>query len=208
LANYLFDHGVINLPKKKNDGTINSRLCWNPGTPRGIRELIAASNSLYLKREQMFLWSHNNDTVQYSGWTECSASPNAEKNNMIDAIVIELPLSEQRGGKHNSNMEDLENDMLLDLKETLQGFAHLNFPVLLLKQTRGMKERECALVWEGKVCDEGYSKEFVSVEIIFNDGSCLAKAKGEDEVRFHDSNSGYCPQVPIIEGEGEHPMTE
>jgi len=143
----------------------------------------------------MFLWSHNNDTVQYSGWTECSASPNAEDKNMIDAIIIELPLSEQRDGKNNSDLEDLEDledDMLLDLKETLQGFAHLNFPVLLLKQTRGMKERECALLWEGKACDEGYSKEFVSVEFIFNDGSCLAKAKGEDEVRFHDSNSGYC----------------
>jgi hypothetical protein len=156
----------------------------------------------------MFLWSHNNDTVQYSGWTECSASPNAEKNNMIDAIVIELPFSEQRDGKNNSDLEDLEVDMLLDLKETLQGYAHLNFTVLLLKQTREMKERECVLLWEGKACDEGYSKEFVSVEFIINDGSCLAKAKGEDVVRFHDSNSGYCPQVPINKGEGEHPMTE
>jgi hypothetical protein len=92
---------------------------------------------------------------------------------MIDAIVIELPFSEQRDGKNNSDLEDLEVDMLLDLKETLQGFAHLNFTVLLLKQTRGMKERECALVWEGKACDEGYSTDFVSVEFIFNDGSCL-----------------------------------
>jgi hypothetical protein len=146
----------------------------------------------------MFLWSHNNDTVQYS-------APNAENKNMIDAIVIELPLSEQRDGKINSDYED---DMLLDLKETLQGFAHLNFPVLLLKQTRGMKERECALVWEGRACDEGYSTDFVSIEFIFNDGSCLAKAKGEDEERFHDSNSGYCPQVPITKEEVGHPMTE
>ena len=123
---------------------------------------------------------------------------------MIDALVIELPLLKSKTGDNYSNIGDLRGAKVLQLKENLEGFAHLKLPVLLLREKRGMGEEECSLLWEGKACNEGYSKEFVSVEFLFGDGSCLAKARGDAEVRFHKSNSGDCPKVPNTE-EIQHP---
>ena len=201
LASYLIRHNITNKPPNRY-GKINSNFCWYPGTPQGIKELIAASNSLYLNRGKLFL--HN---ARYEGWTECSASPNLQDENMIDALVIELPpLKKSKTGNDYSNIADLKDDTVRQLNENLEGYAHLKLPVLMLREKRGMGEEECSLLWEGKACDEGYSKEFVSVEFLFGDGSCLAKARGDTEVRFHKSNSGHCPQVSNNE-EHQHPTT-
>ena len=141
LASYLIPHNITNIPPN-GYGKINNDFCWYPGTPQGIRELIAASNSLYLNREKLFL--HN---ARYQGWTECSASPNLQDENMIDALVIELPLlKKSKTGNDYSNIADLKDDMVRQLKENLEGYAHLKLPVLMLREKRGMGEEECSMV--------------------------------------------------------------
>jgi len=64
-------------------------MCWYPNTTRGIKEVIDASNNLYLNRSKLYPFP--NPVPRYLGWTECSASPNVEEVRMADAIVIEPP---------------------------------------------------------------------------------------------------------------------
>eukprot|EP00578_Thalassiosira_sp_NH16_P014686 CAMPEP_0181124868 /NCGR_PEP_ID=MMETSP1071-20121207/26728_1 /TAXON_ID=35127 /ORGANISM="Thalassiosira sp., Strain NH16" /LENGTH=471 /DNA_ID=CAMNT_0023210237 /DNA_START=93 /DNA_END=1509 /DNA_ORIENTATION=- len=166
----------------------NDVLCWYPGTDAGIRELIAASNSLYLDRAR--IPPRGRMRPYYQGWTECSASPSIEDANMMDAVVISLPHTDKPNRKSTMlSIEELENHKLQDLQQKLEHFESLNLPVLFLEEKEGMGEEECASFWEGQRCNEGYRKEFVSRTKVFQDGSCLAKAKGDDEVRFYSANS-------------------
>jgi len=73
-----------------------------------------------------------------------------------------------------------------------QEYAHLNLPVLVLEEKKGMNQVDCSLFWEGTRCEDGYDKKFIPHTFIFSDGACLAKAKGDDEVRFY--NSSRCTQ--------------
>ena len=105
--------------------------CWYPGTIRGIKEMITAHQSFYLSKEK----------ILSNGWTECSASPNILNENMIDVLVIRLPLSMKREDHDNSYLEDLNDENLLILQNELMHYAHLQFPILLLKETRGIEEK-------------------------------------------------------------------
>lgn len=84
------------------------------------------------------------------------------------------------------------------LKIILNRFAHLNLPVLLLREKKGIDAEDCHLLWEGLNCEESYSKYFLSKELEFEDGSCLARAAGDDEVRFYQAGSYNCTVNRIV----------
>lgn len=127
--------------------------------------------------------------IYYQGWTECSASPDVQDSNMMDAIIIELPLVYGTTVVMPS-IEDLDEDKLLDLKLKLENFEHLGLPVLVLEQKKGMIDKnECASLWEGRLCGDGYRKEFVSFTFTFKDGPCVIIAPEDEEVRFYSANS-------------------
>lgn len=166
--------------------------CWYPGSAEGIRNLIHASNSLFHNRVML------NAYQSYWGWTECSGSPNIQEPSMIDALVIHLPYSEKRANHDNSYFEDLDKKMTEKVRTILNRFAHLNLPVLLLQQKLGIDSEDCDLLWEGLTCEESYSKYFLSKELEFEDGSCLARAPGDDEVRFYQAGSYNCTVNRIL----------
>lgn len=182
---------IYNHIRKQNICHVGKFVCWYPGTTRGIQNMIAASNSLYYHRKKII--KHSVTPLDYCGWTECSASPNMQDRDMIDALVIELPLSAKREGNDNSHFEDLDNPSLMNLQTSLMEHAHHQFPVLLLKEKRVMNKTECLELWGGEGCEDGYRKEFISPpDIVFSDGSCLSKVNGDEEVRYYLNNSGLC----------------
>jgi len=169
---------------------IGSSQCWYPGSAEGIRNLIHASNSLFHNRIKSL--------QPYWGWTECSGSPNIQELSMIDALVIHLPHSEERENHDNNYIEDLDKKMAQKLKIILNRFVHLNLPVLLLQEKLGIDAEDCHLLWEGLNCEESYSKYFLSKELEFEDGSCLARAAGDDEIRFYQAGSYNCAVNRIL----------
>jgi len=132
------------------------------------------------------------------GWTECSASLNIQETNMIDALVISLPLSQKRANYDNGHFEDLDTKMTGRLKIILNRFAHLNLPVLLLQERQGIDSKDCYQFWEGMNCEEGFSKNFMAKELEFEDGSCLARVAGDEDVRFYQAGSSNCTVNKIL----------
>lgn len=187
LAKYFIDY-FIDAPsaRKLRQKHVHRLQCWYPGSAEGIRNLIHASNSLFHNR--IMLESYQ----PYWGWTECSGSPNIQETSMIDALVIHLPHSEGAKNHDNSYFEDLDKKMAQKLKIILNRFVHLNLPVLLLQEKLGIDAEDCHLLWEGLNCEESYSKYFLSKELEFEDGSCLARAVGDDEIRFYQAGSYNC----------------
>ena len=108
---------------------------------------------------------------------------------MLDAIVIQLP---HDGRTKEMMIGTLGEEEKTHLKQLLEQHTHLNLPVLVLEEKKGMHRVGCSLFWEGTHCKNGYAKKFIPHTFLFNDGACLAKAKGDDEVRFY--NSSMCTQ--------------
>ncbi len=117
---------------------------------------------------------------------------------MIDALVISLPLSKKPAKRDNSYFEDLDKKMTERLNIILNRFAHLHLPVLLLREKKGIDPKDCHLLWEGLNCKESFSKYFLSKELEFEDGSCLARVEGDKEVRFYQAGSSNCTVNKIL----------
>ena len=188
----------IDAPSVRNLLEVHRLQCWYPGSAEGIRNLIHASNSLFHNRIMLKGYQ------PYFGWTECSGSPNIQEPSMIDALVINLPHSEKTASHDNSYFEDLDKKMTQKLKIILNRFVHLNLPVLLLQEKLGIDAGDCHLLWEGLNCEESYSKYFLSKELEFEDGLCLARDAGDDEVRFYQAGSYNCTVNRILH---EHNFT-
>lgn len=182
----------------KNPSLIFHRsLCWYPGSDEGIRNLIDASNSLFHNRRRLF-GRKSVPPGKYWGWTECSGSPNIQEPSMIDALIISLPLTSKRSNFDNSYFEDLDEKMTEKLKMILNRFVHLNLPVLLLQEKKGDDSKDCHLLWGGLNCKESFSKRFMSKELEFEDGSCLARVTGDEEVRFYPTGSSNCTVYKLL----------
>jgi len=68
---------------------------------------------------------------------------------------------------------------------------------------------ECASLWEGRLCGDGYRKEFVPHTFTFKDGSCLTIAPEDKEVRFYSANSTRVNCTPkAIDEKHEDPLCE
>jgi hypothetical protein len=201
------DHAKYVIDNQQKELGRNQMNCWYPDTNAGINELVAASNSLYLNRmmlaprprvEQFTRGNGMKNITYYQGWTECSASPDVQDSKMIDAVIIELPLV-YGTNEMMPSIEDLDEDKLLDLKTKLENFEDLHLPVLVLEQKKGMiDEDECASLWEGRLCGDGYRKEFVPHTFTFKDGSCLIIAPEDEEVRFYSANSTRANCTPKV----------
>jgi len=192
LAKYFIDYFIDAPSSIKLRKPVHLLQCWYPGFAEGIRNLIHASNSLFHNRIML------ESSLPYRGWTECSGSPYLQEPSMIDALVIHLPHSEGRANHDNSYFEDLDKKMAQKLKIMLNRFVHLNLPVLLLQEKLGIDAEDCHLLWEGLNCAESYSKYFLSKELEFEDGSCLARAEGDDEIRFYQAGSYNCTVNRIL----------
>jgi hypothetical protein len=201
------DHAKYVIDNQQKELGRNQMNCWYPDTNAGINELVAASNSLYLNRmmlaprprvERFTRGNGMKNITYYQGWTECSASPDVQDSKMIDAVIIELPLV-YGTNEMMPSIEDLDEDKLLDLKTKLENFEDLRLPVLVLEQKKGMiDEDECASLWEGRLCGDGYRKEFVPHTFTFKDGSCLIIAPEDEEVRFYSANSTRVNCTPKV----------
>jgi hypothetical protein len=66
--------------------------CAFPGNERGVKEMVDASNSLWLARKQ---WLDGNPNRPYPGWTEAIATANVASVEKPDAIIaITIPPTE------------------------------------------------------------------------------------------------------------------
>ena len=62
--------------------------------------------------------------------------------------------------------------------------AYDDFPVVVMEQTSGMLDEDCATYWGGDNCDDGYRKGIFSQNFNFPSGACLMP--GDDgEVHYY-----------------------
>lgn len=155
-------------------------MCAYPGDRHGISEMVDASNSLWMERRR---WSIRNDQA-YQGYTECPVTNNMRRQDMVDAIVIRLPLSE----KHGTTLCDYRKRAQFNVQTSLAKIHKMGFqslPVVVLEQAKGMPNRtECNTMWGGIECINGYRKEIFAQTHFFDDGSCLAMPEGCMDVYY------------------------
>ena len=157
----------------------------------GMTEMVAASNSLWTERRR---WQHNNDS-HYIGYTECPATENMKDKNMLDAIIVRLPITD----KHHASFScDYPGNVHVAARNALMHMHEVGFhdlPVVFLEQARGMpNQNECDRMWNGTNCMDGYRKEIFAETFDFDDGSCLAIPKGCKDVYYFPVNNatGTC----------------
>lgn len=164
-----------------------SASCWYPNSTRGMEEMRAATNSLWLERRR---WSSVGQDEFYRGWTELPASSNIRDKTMMDAIIVKIPVTK-------SSLESLDRRAIRSVQSCLKKMFDLrydNLPVIIMRETKGLNQTECNRVWEGKYCNDGYRKEIFSQSFNFSDGSCLYKHDECDEVYYYpmDNRTGSC----------------
>ena len=164
-------------------------VCAYPGDINGISEMVDASNSLWMTRKR---WSIQHDET-YKGYTECPVTNNMRSQDMVDAILIRLPLSE----KHGTTLCDYDKSTQIDIQRSLAKLHNMGFqslPVVFLEQAKGMPNRmECNKMWGGIDCMNGYRKEIFAQTHVFDDGSCLAVPEGcLDVYYFPADENGSC----------------
>ena len=130
---------------------------------------------------------------KYRGYTECLVTNNMRNRDVIDAIIIRLPITD----KHNSSLCDYHANTQAAVQQSLAGLDGSivkNLPVVFLEQARGMtNQSECDAVWGGKDCMNGYRKEIFAQSYDFEDGSCLAVPDGCRDVYFFPADkNGTC----------------
>ena len=165
-------------------------MCWYQSNRLGLSETIAASNSLWLERSR---WCLRERDMQYMGWTECPSTSNMRVKNLVDAIVVRLPVATV----HNMSLCDYEENVVDGVQTALAQMKSLGYtdrkPVVFLEQVKGMmNQQECNDFWNGVECNDGYRKEIFSQEFNFRDGSCLAIPEGCKDVYHFAVDNATC----------------
>mmetsp|Transcript_29442 Transcript_29442/g.44580 ORF Transcript_29442/g.44580 Transcript_29442/m.44580 type:complete len:505 (-) Transcript_29442:312-1826(-) len=136
--------------------------CWYSD----VREMIAASNSLWKFRKQWFRYSSSKmeEKQKYPGYTECPATFNIRNVSLMDAIVIPIVDSQwsnlcQPGNVSNDEFRSILLQRLQFGWE--QGYSK-ELPVIFYRETYSPN-------------NDSYHKEFFSQEYEFENGACLRK---------------------------------
>lgn len=189
-----FSYSVrTNLPAHKRPRSMTFHSCWYETDNTGMKEMIAASNSLWLHRSD---WNKEYSSKFYNGWNECPATSNLNAKDAVDAIVIQVPPPKPSDTRSSSpcspnlnHARQLEH-VLHHLKLLHRRYGYV--PVLFLGQTPGMPTQDaCDKYWNGTDCQNGYGKYFFSQTFDFADGSCIARPPGCDDA-FYFSNAADC----------------
>jgi len=159
---------------------VSTSSCWYPPTQNGIKDLIAASNSLWIERRR---WC-SRSVGWCQGWTECTATINIMDKQTADAIVLRKPSNQKAAIWSVQGTQHF-------LKAMYQrGCGSL--PVIFFTETKGMDQDECIRHWGGSDCDDGYRKEFISLLFNFSDGACLSFLPGCKDVCYFPAINGSC----------------
>ena len=155
------------------------RNCWF----ENVTDMMVASNSMWMERDR---WSVNADPSRYKGWTECPVTANVHDRNVVDAVVVQLPVSENGTNLCDYlHMTAYEARLLKPLQYIYNDLGYIDLPVIFLRQTHGLTDaEECEEFWGGVDCSNGYRKEFFAEIFNFSDGSCLAIPEGCHDVYY------------------------
>jgi hypothetical protein len=192
-----------NLANDTSVGNFYSRtVCSYPGTEQGLKDMIAASNSLWKHRHG---WCRFDDQEcetserKYRGHTECMASKNIMNVEMADGIIIQMP---PRIFERQVNLERLRPSlykyMLRNLQD-LHDWGYTELPIVFMEEWKGMSPEACRQHWGGEDCQVGYRKEVYTQAFNFSNGACIASPPGCNEVYYFppDKHTGTC--VPILQ---------
>jgi hypothetical protein len=162
--------------------------CSFPSNERGVKEMVDASNSLWFTRKQ---WLIGNPNRPYPGWTEAIATPNVASVEMPDAIAITIPPTDYLNASllNSPISAGTLNKLWQPLHDMYYKNGYRSMPVVVIKQTLGMCEKECNQFWGGSRCEEGYRKEIFSQAINFSNGACVG-------VPFGCNDAYYFPMDP------------
>lgn len=170
---------------------LNKYICWYDN----LQNLRDASNSLWLHRHEWSVYS-NHAERDYMGWNECPVTNNVRNVDLLDAIVIQLPLLQPQD--YNTTTMSLcdyggsqiQHDVVTSLETMKQMGYTTRLPVVFLTYTRGMNNEDCNQYWNGHDCLNGYQKVLFAQEFTFgNGGSCLAIPKGCRNVYYFPYNN-------------------
>ena len=174
LPGAMFGDHIAKFAEQENTTTrgLTFFSCWYPKSRHGMEDMAAATNSVWKERRR---WQ---DGSTYIGWTECTATRNIGRTEMIDAIVIPLNIPDSSICEFWSGMH---------IQRTLQ-FAyergHGSLPVLFYREIEGMRESDCERFWGGIECQDGYRKDFFSQEYKFENGACVHRPSGCEEAYY------------------------
>jgi hypothetical protein len=192
-----------NLAKDSSFGNFFSRIvCSYPGTEQGLKDMIAASNSLWKQRHGWCRFDEQEcetSELKYRGHTECMASKNIMNVEMADGIIIQMP---PRIFERQVNLERLHPNfyetMLKRLQE-LYDWGYTELPIVFMEELKGMSPEACRQHWGGEDCQVGYRKEVYTQAFNFSNGACIASPPGCNEVYYFppDKHTGTC--VPILQ---------
>jgi hypothetical protein len=193
-----------NLAKDTYFGNFYSRtVCSYPGTEQGLKDMIAASNSLWKQRRGWCRFDdqlcHTSSERKYRGHTECMASKNIMNVEMADGILIQMP------SKIFERQVNLERffpylyDFLFEKLQELYDWGYTELPIVFMEEIKGMSPEECRRYWGGVDCQVGYRKEVYTQALNFSNGACIASPPGCNEVYYFpaDKHTGAC--VPILQ---------
>jgi hypothetical protein len=177
-------------------------VCSYPGTEQGLKDMIAASNSLWKQRNGWCLFEEQEceiSELKYRGHTECMASKNIMNVEMADGIIIQIP---PRIFERQVDLERLYPNfyetMLKRLKE-LYDWGYKDLPIVFMEEIKGMSPEACQRYWGGENCRDGYRKEVYTQAFYFSNGACIASPPGCNEVYYFppDKHTGTC--IPILQ---------
>lgn len=160
-------------------GGLTYRSCWYDKSREGLKEMIAASNSLWVERHR---W-HDRERFTYDGWAECPVTKNIQQNEMVDAIAI--PLYRMGETSDPSLCEYSNHDFIYQRLKLAYEKGYGELPILFYRETPGMKKAsDCERMWGGTNCENGYAKHFFSQEYRFGNGACIHRPAGCNETYY------------------------
>ena len=166
---------------------LNRYICWYDN----LGDLRDASNSLWLHRDTWSVY-HNNSERDYMGWNECPVTKNVRNVDLLDAIVIQLPLQHD----YNVNMSlcdyssETQDDVFTSLETMHQMGYTRQLPVVFLSYTRGMNHEWIATrIGMVMTVPMAIEKRLSAQEFIFSNGACLAIPEGCRDVYYFPYNN-------------------
>jgi hypothetical protein len=193
-----------NLAKDTYFGNFYSRtVCSYPGTEQGLKDMIAASNSLWKQRRGWCRFDdqlcHTSSERKYRGHTECMASKNIMNVQMADGILIQMPSKIFERQVNLERFSPYLYNFLFEKLQELYDWGYTELPIVFMEEIKGMSPEECRQYWGGVDCQVGYHKEVYTQALNFSNGACIASPPGCNEVYYFpaDMHTGTC--VPILQ---------
>jgi hypothetical protein len=160
--------------------------CWYPKSRHGMKNMVTAANSIWKERNR---WQDTSDLedydlMNYSGWTECTATRNIGTTEMVDAIVIPLLSAETSICEYCDLEEDCDQGEIQAKLQFAYDRGYGSLPVLFYREIEGMQEPDCERLWGGIECEDGYRKNFFSQEYKFKNGACVHRPPGCEEAYY------------------------